>query len=170
MLQKQDLIVMGKVLGPVGLKGFFRVRSYTEREGSLLDYPLWHLHHAGLDAAWYQLDQGRLANNGLQAKLKGINDRDSAQYLTGAIISINREALEDLPEDGYYWDDLVGLSVINRQGCCLGQVRTLMKTGSKDVLVISNKKEVGPDILIPFVALYVDEVRLGEGVIRVDWQ
>lgn len=170
MLQKQDLIVMGKVLGPVGLKGFFRVRSYTEREGSLLDYPLWHLHRAGLDATWYELDQGRLANNGLQAKLKGINDRDSAEYLKGATISINKEALEELPKDEYYWHDLVGLNVISRQGCYLGQVRTLMQTGAKDVLVVSNTKETAPDILIPFVALYVDEVRLEEGIIRVDWQ
>lgn len=170
MLQKQDLIVMGKVLGPVGLKGFFRVRSYTEREASLLDYSLWHLHHIGLDATWYKLDQGRLANNGLQAKLKGINDRDSAEYLKGATISINKEALKELPEDEYYWHDLVGLRVINRQGGCLGQVKTLMETGAKDVLVVSNAKEAALDILIPFVALYVDEVRLEEGIIRVDWQ
>lgn len=169
MLQKQDLIVMGKVLAPVGLKGFFRVRSYTQYQGSLLDYAKWHLHHTDLDAAWYELDQGHLANNGLQAKLKGINDRDNAKYFKGATISINKEALKELPKDEYYWHDLVGLSVINRQGGYLGQVRTLIETGAKDVLVVSNTKEAAPDILIPFVALYVNEVRLEEGIIRVDW-
>ena len=60
--------------------------------------------------------------------------------------------------------------MINRQGGCLGQVKTLMETGAKDVLVVSNAKEAALDILIPFVALYVDEVRLEEGIIRVDWQ
>lgn len=84
------------------------------------------------------------------------------------MISVPREDLPPLEESEYYWYDLVGLEVVNRQGESLGRVKSLLPAGVHDVLVLDGggKKER----LIPFVALYVDEVNINSGTLRVNWE
>ena len=78
-------------------------------------------------------------------------------------------------DDEYYWVDLIGAEVINRQGETLGRVSTLIDTGAHSVLCV-RRPEAGPEVpdtqaerLIPFVAAYVDTVDLAARRIQVDW-
>jgi 16S rRNA processing protein RimM len=100
-----------------------------------------------------------------------VDDRDAADALRGARIFVSRASFPTAQKDEYYWVDLIGLDVFNREGQCLGQVRELLSTGPQTVLVID---EVLPDQtvqrMIPFVAVYIDDVNLPERRILVDWQ
>jgi 16S rRNA processing protein RimM len=76
------------------------------------------------------------------------------------------------PEDGeYYWVDLIGLQVVNRQGVALGEVRDLMATGPQTVLVLQAEED-GKKVerMIPFVSAFVDKVDMAARCITVDWQ
>jgi 16S rRNA processing protein RimM len=67
--------------------------------------------------------------------------------------------------------DLIGLSVVNREGLDLGVVRDLVSTGPQTVVVIEHAQgEAVREILIPFVSVYVDDVDMAQRQIRVDWQ
>lgn len=158
-------VAMGYIKGVFGIKGWVKAAVSTEYTDSLLDYPQWRLskdnHSQMLNVA-----EGKVAGDELHIKFEGIDERDSAFALRGYTIEIDRADFADTEADEYYWTDLIGLSVYNRQQQCLGLIKKLMQTGAHDVLVIEG--EYGQK-LIPFVGHYIDEVRLNEGRVCVDW-
>jgi 16S rRNA processing protein RimM len=105
------------------------------------------------------------------ARCQDIADRDAAQALKGSRIFVARSSFPTAAPDEFYWVDLIGLSVANREGLDLGVVRDLVSTGPQTVLVIEHTQgEVVREILIPFVSVYVDDVDMAQRLIHVDWQ
>jgi 16S rRNA processing protein RimM len=100
-----------------------------------------------------------------------VDDRTAAEALRGARIFISRSSFPTASPDEYYWVDLIGLQVLNRQDEFLGTVRELLSTGPQTVLVMDYEVDGKPqERMIPFVAAYVDDVDLAGRRIRVDWQ
>ncbi len=160
-----DLVVMGHVSGPFGVRGWVRIHAYTEASDSLFGYPIWWL---GRDGNWKacRLLEGEAHSKGLAARLEGVSDRDAALALKGCEVAVPRSEMPEAEPDAYYWNDLVGLRVVNLQGETLGTVDSLFETGANDVMrVVAGEKER----LIPFVGHYVRDVDLKAGEIRVDW-
>ena len=82
-----------------------------------------------------------------------------------------RESFPATSDDEYYWVDLIGLAVVNREGVALGTVSELLPTGPQTTLVLSYEHEGKPcERMIPFVSAYVDKVDLAGRRITVDWQ
>ena len=90
---------------------------------------------------------------------------DQALALRGAIVSVSRDDFPQLAADEYYWTDLIGLKIINKQQELIGIVESLMDTGANSVLVVKGEKQH----LIPFVANYVINVDTQNKCISVDW-
>jgi 16S rRNA processing protein RimM len=100
-----------------------------------------------------------------------VTDRTAAEALRGSRIFVARSSFPTAGADEYYWVDLIGLEVINREDVPLGTVRELLSTGAQTVLVMEYLEEGKvQDRMIPFVAVYVDDVDLKARRIRVDWQ
>ena len=159
-------VILGRIVGLFGVRGWVKVHSYTEPRDALLEYRDWLL---GREEAWrkVELAEGRQHGKGIVVRLRGIEDRDAAAELLGSEIGVDRDTLPE-PEDGrYYWADLEGLTVVGRDGTELGKVAYLMATGANDVLVVDGRVER----LIPFVpGEVILDVDLAAGVIRVDWE
>ncbi|MGQ9685192.1 MAG: ribosome maturation factor RimM [Thiobacillaceae bacterium] len=160
-----ELVVMGRIAAPYGVKGWVKVQPYTEYLDSLLDYPVWRL---GSSGAWrsYRVLDGRPHGRFLLAELEGVGDRDVAERLRGMDVAVARDELPEPGEDEYYWDDLIGLEVVNVSGLSLGRVEGLLETGAHDVLRVVGERER----LIPFTAPIVLEVDPSARRIRVDWE
>ena len=158
------MVVMGHVTGPFGVRGWIKVRTYTETLDSLLDYPVWWL---GKDGNWreYTVLEADVHGKGLIASLEGCASREASEILQGSQIALPRAQLPEADENEYYWSDLIGRSVVNVQGDILGQVSELLETGASDVLVVKGDRER----LIPFVKSVVLEVDLTKDLIKVDW-
>jgi 16S rRNA processing protein RimM len=156
---------MGRIGAPFGIKGWIKVQPYTETRDSLFDYDVWQV---GEGEGWqeFEVEEAAVHGDGLIAKLAGIEDREKAFALRGREIAVNREELPQAAENEYYWSDLIGLTVVTRQGVELGQVAGLMETGSHDVLVVKGERER----LIPFADAYVARVDLPGRRIEVDWE
>ena len=140
--------------------------SFTRPRDAILNYRRWFLGHDG-DWQSLQVEEGKRHGKSIVARLEGIDDRDAAALLIGRDIAVPRQELPDTEDGTYYWADLEGLQVVDRDGTVLGTVAYLLETGANDVLVTEGDKER----LIPFVAgeviLDVDVVK---GVITVDWE
>ncbi len=156
---------MGYIKGVFGVKGWVKVAVSTEYTDSLLDYPQWRLSKDG-HSRMFSVAESKVAGDELQVLFSGIDNRDAAFALRGHTVEIDRADFGDTEDGEYYWADLIGLNVVNRQQQCLGTVSKLLETGAHDVLVVDG--EFGQK-LIPFVAQYIDEVILAEQTIRVDW-
>ena len=162
---QQQWVAMGYIKGVFGVKGWVKVHTSTEYTDSLLDYSQWHLSKDGQTRDMI-IAESKISGDELQVRFEGINDRDEAALLRGYTIEIDRNQFADPGEDEYYWTDLIGLSVINREQVDLGKVTNLMETGAHDILVIDGA--FGRK-LIPFVDKFIDEVKLSELQILVDW-
>jgi 16S rRNA processing protein RimM len=167
-------VTLGRISGLHGIRGWVKVTSYTEPRAALLDYKECLI---GKPGAWSRatLAEGRMQGKSLLARLEGTDDRDSAARHVGAEIAVAREQLPETAPGEYYWADLEGLRVRNRDGRILGRIAYLLATGGHDVIVVQKDKSVDGsaerEVLIPFVpGRYVRGVDLEGEVIDVDWE
>lgn len=159
------LIEVGRIIGAFGVNGWVKVRSLTRVAEDILDYSPWMIESGGY-AGRHRVLASRIQGSVLTVRLEGIEDRDAAIALRGAVISVPREAFPPALPGEYYWADLVGLDVITESGCFLGKVSGLMETGANDVLEVRGDR----NRLVPFVRdQYIKDVSFEEGRIVVDW-
>jgi 16S rRNA processing protein RimM len=162
---EDEPIIMGRIAGPYGVKGWLRVVSYTERPDTLIEYAPWHLRRGNMWIAT-EIAEAKRHSKGLLVRLPDYEDRDRAAELAGVDIGIYRRQLPPAAADEYYWDDLIGLPVVTLDGVLLGTVDHLIETGANDVLVVRGERER----LIPFVrGSVIARIDLDGRMIRVDW-
>lgn len=161
-------LIVGKLNGAYGIKGWVKVYSYTDPKENILNYSPWYLK---LDGQWQQLSiiNGREQGKTVVAQLEGCNDRNMAESYHGVEIAIDESQLPQLEDGEYYWRDLIGLTVVNLAGEELGTVKKMMETGANDVLVVKTASK--EELLIPYVPEYsVMKVDLDSKQITVDWE
>ena len=164
------LIVVGRVVGLFGVRGWLKIVSYTAPVENILNYRPWHLRSidAAPDAPWVEqaVAEGRHQGKGVVVRFEAHHDRDAAQQVLGTEIAVSRDRLPALDAGEYYWADLVGLKVVTLDGIALGVVDHLMETGANDVLVVKGERER----LIPYIpGVVVREIDRAHAVLRVDW-
>jgi 16S rRNA processing protein RimM len=179
-----DALEVGRIGDAWGLKGWFKVLSYASPPEAILSARRWHLRPSGRAPSTLRLPsvleirEVREHGDGIVAIAEGIADRSGAEALRGARIYIGRSSFPQAGADEFYWADLVGLEVANRDGIVLGEVVGLIDTGPHSVLRIAPPRPAqdagGPvaaadERLIPFVSAYVDTVDLAGRRIVVDW-
>ncbi|PKO59769.1 MAG: ribosome maturation factor RimM [Betaproteobacteria bacterium HGW-Betaproteobacteria-18] len=172
-----DAIEVGRITDAWGIKGWFKVLPHSADPEALFSAKSWFLLPTEKGAKTFagvgklNIKEAKTHSNTVVACAQGIDDRSTADSLRGARIFISRSSFPSAQKDEYYWVDLIGLEVINREGVSLGQVRDLLTTGPQTVLVIDKvHDEKTEQIMIPFVAVYIDDVNLNERRILVDWQ
>jgi 16S rRNA processing protein RimM len=160
----ENLVIMGRIVAPYGVKGWVKVLPDTEALDGLLDYQTWQI---GKDDDWksIELKSGKLHNDVLVVKLEGINDRDAAFACKGLQVAVPRDLLPELDDSEYYWSDLIGLAVKNQQGVEFGQIVDVFETGANDVIVVKGEIER----LIPFAEQTIIEVDIKQQTMLVDW-
>lgn len=183
LLQQEDKasekIVLGRITGVYGLKGWVKVFSYTDPMESIVDFSPWYLRPENkTKSPWkkVKLKAGKRHAKTVIAKLEHCNDCDEAQTYIGLEIAIEQSQFDELKDENeFYWRDVIGLRVINQQNIELGVVTKMMETGANDVLVVTSKEatdeETGAkECLIPWTLQQaIIAVDLEQGVIEVDW-
>ena len=161
--KQNDKVLLGRIIGAHGIKGWVKIYSDTDPRDSIFEYQPWLLGSAG---ETIKVVDGRIQGKHLVAELEGITDRESAEALKGKNISIERDQLPELPDTQHYWSDLIGLTVVGSDGKPLGKIKEMVATGANDVMVVSGDRER----LIPFIhGMYVTQVALEDGQVTVDW-
>ena len=155
---------MGRIAAPFGVKGWVKVQPFSDDPGALMDFESWRVGR-GEQQKHFSVEAIQDHGKALVAKLAGVDERDAAYALRGQEISVAKHDLPPPEENEFYWSDLIGLKVVNREGVELGTVDSLMESGANDLLVVKGKREH----LIPFVAAFVGAVDLAGGTIEVDW-
>lgn len=168
----EDYIVLGKVTAPYGIKGWLKIFSYTEPMDQILDYENWLLRN-GAEQKPVTVVGGRSHGKGMVAQLAEVADRNASELLGGYEILVHRSQLPDLADGEYYWHELEGLRVSNRDGVDLGKVSHLISAGSaNDVLVVQGDQDSldREERLIPYLPDQGQTVvDLQAGTITVDW-
>lgn len=166
-----DLIAMGHVSAPHGIKGWVWIHSLTDPASNIFGYRPWYL--KGRDGLRkVKVLDWREQGKGVVALLDISTDRNVAETLRNLEIQVPKSALPELEEGDYYWSDLVDLEVRTESGQLLGTVHSLMETGSNDVLVVQGNEHSldRNERLVPWLpGQVVKNVDLEGRVITVDW-
>jgi 16S rRNA processing protein RimM len=144
------MVIVGKFGKPYGVKGLIKVVSFTHPFVNIIEYQDWHINRP---KPWQKIDvvKIKLHANAIVAEIAGYNDRDAIASLTNAEIAVPRDSLPDLEKGEYYWDELVGLDVVDVSGMSLGQVVDIFSNGAHDVIVIGEQRLMLPYILNRYI-------------------
>jgi 16S rRNA processing protein RimM len=172
-----DAIEVGRIADAWGIKGWFKVLPYSASPEALFSSKRWFLQPAERGAKTFagtvllKIKEAKDHSDSVVATSDEVLDRNAAELLKGARIFVSRASFPTPQTDEYYWVDLIGLKVVNREGVALGAVRELLHTGPQTVLVLAYTED-GKDKerMIPFVSVYIDSVDLAGRRITADWQ
>jgi 16S rRNA processing protein RimM len=173
----EDAVEVGRIADAWGVKGWFKVLTYSAHPEALFSSKEWFLLPTEKGPQVFSgvvslsIQESKVHSDTVVANAIGLDDRNAAEALRGSRIFIARSCFPAAATDEYYWVDLIGLDVVNRQDESLGIVRELLSTGPQTVLVIEYLQDGKLlERMIPFVSVYIDEVSLPSRRIRVDWQ
>ena len=176
-----DAIEVGRIADAWGIKGWFKVLPHSASPEALFSSKRWYLlpPDRPMKAAmpWtgallLKIKEAKDHSDCVVATSLDIVDRNAAEALRGARVFVPRSSFPTARQDEYYWVDLIGLDVFNREGEAMGQVKELLSTGPQTVLVLSytDSQAKEAERMIPFVAAFIDAVDLPGRRITVDWQ
>jgi 16S rRNA processing protein RimM len=173
----EDAVEVARIADAWGVKGWFKVLPHSASPEALFAAKQWFLLPSErgaktfTGAALLKIRQAKDHSDTIVAWAEGVNDRDAAEALRGARVFVPRSSFPSTGNDEYYWVDLIGLQVVNREGVALGEVRELLATGPQTVLVLAYEQDgKSQERMIPFVSAFVDKVELPAKLITVDWQ
>lgn len=181
-----DAVEVGRVTGAWGIQGGIRVAPFSKDPQALFATRTWFVLPPETPVAGprpasaalprvLNVSRAREQGDAVVATAPELPDRNAAEAMKGARIFVPRSSFPTAGDGEFYWIDLIGLAVVNRQGEALGTVTGLIDTGPHSVLRIARPDaaaDAPPDAaerLIPFVAAFVDSVSLADKRITVDW-
>ena len=186
-----DAVEVGRVLGAWGIKGGIKVKPFATDPQALFSSKRWFIQPSefarppGLKPAaplppLLRVVTAKEHGDGVVATAQELPDRTAAEAMKGARVFVSRASFPTPDEDEFYWVDLIGLSVVNRSAIALGDVVGLIETGPHCVLRVQPRAQAqphgqpggapAPEVLIPFVGVYIDKVELAARRITVDWE
>ncbi len=158
------MILIGKIIGTHGIKGYLKIKPYTD----FLDrFDKNKILKIKLDNSLFEflIEDSFVHKDFVCAKLESVDSINDAQKLVSREIFILDDDLRKLDEDEYYVHDLVGLEVKGQDGESIGKIVDVIRLVSNDVFeieLVNNKK-----VFYPFLKDFVEEINLKEGYIRI---
>ena len=158
------LIELGVVGAPFGVRGWVKLRSHTDPPERLLEHLSLQLRLGG---AWraYRIEASGRSGGQLTVKLVGVEDRDAAAALKGAMIGVPRSELPPREDKDFYRADLIGCEVTNLEGERLGVVSHFVEIPAHALMVVRGDREYW----VPAVPQHLRRVDLQARRIIVDW-
>jgi 16S rRNA processing protein RimM len=161
----EHLIILGKVVRAHGIRGAIKVRLDTDFPERLRTYP--HLEWVrGEKRRRCRLRAVSVTGEFGIVQIEGCDDRDQAEQLVGGWLGVAQEQLPELDEDSWYWFELIGYEVRDREGTLVGRCVDLLRVPAHDLLVVRTTED--REVLIPFVTAIVPHVDRSRRTITVD--
>ncbi|MCR4724408.1 MAG: ribosome maturation factor RimM [Clostridia bacterium] len=150
-----DIIKLGKITAPQGIKGEVRVYPYTDKPTRFSE-----IEAVLLNGRRCRIEKARYMKNMAVLKLEGIDDRNAAETMRNRELLLPREELWKQPEDTYFVDDLVGCAVVSEDGAPVGTLKTIHSRPAQDLYEI--EKEDDSSFLLPAVKEFIKDVKTDE--------
>ena len=153
-----DFIVLGTIVRPHGLKGEVKISLSCSGLDRLVSCGSLRLVKDGQELKRVSIIRSFMHPDGdAIVRLKEVVGKEEADSLRGWSLAVPASDKEELPEDSFYLDDLVGLKVVTEKGEDLGEVVEVMENLANGVFVIRKGTE---ERLVPALKSVVREVDL----------
>ena len=168
----KDGVMLGHISAAHGIRGWIKVHSHCQPRQNVFNYQPWRVLKPNGERLEVKVLKSQTNGKTLIAQIEGCTDRNTAETWIGSQIFVEEGQLPKLETGEFYWRDLLGMTVVNLENQCLGQVASFMETGANDVLVVRPEPEdnYSGDRLIPYLfEQVIKEVDIADKVIKVDW-
>lgn len=159
-----DLICVGAISGAYGVHGEVRIKSFCAQPEDIEAYSPLSTEDGTRSFALALI---RPIKNGFVARIAEVATKEEADALKGTQLFARRDQLPHLPDDEFYYTDLVGLEVFDTGGTSLGQVKSVQNHGASDLLEV-HRPGATATVLLPFTKVVVPTVDLAAGRIVAD--
>jgi 16S rRNA processing protein RimM len=159
-----DRICVGAIAGAFGVNGEVRLKSFCSEATDIAGYgPLWTKD----GSRSFTVKLTRPVAGGLGARIPGVTTKEAADALRGTDLYVDRDRLPKLPDDEFYYADLIGLAVRDTGGEEIGQVIAVHNHGAGDILEIRLSGRSSA-LLLPFTFATVPTVNIAGGCLVAD--
>jgi len=159
----EALLLIGRVIGPHGVRGLLKIESYARSEVSLLTAGRIFLRQSLGEISECEILSAIPHKGGVLIRVEGLDSRDQAESYRGAEILIPKAAVSR-EEDEYFWRELIGLRVYLETGRYLGTVKDILETAANDIYVVREGRE---EFLIPAIQDVVKTIDLEKGTMII---
>lgn len=159
-----DRVIVGALGGAFGVHGEVRLKSYCTDPQAIADYAPLYTEDG---RSFAQIVLTGQTKNGLTARIDGIVTKEDADGLRNTNLYAARDVMPSLPDDEYYYADLIGLSVVDTGGTALGEVKNVMDHGAGDLLEVT-VPGTSETVLLPFTREAVPTVDISAGRVVAD--
>ncbi len=163
-----DVLPIGKIVSAHGIAGNVKIRSYAESATIFKSGVLLLIRKNKGEEKTYSVEWAKPHVENVLLSLKGVESRTQAEALVGSQLFIEKKSLPKPADGGYYWFDIIGLSVFTVQGEYIGRVDSILPTGSNDVYIVKNPENRNMEVLIPALSSVVVSIDLEDKTMRVD--
>ena len=162
-MTSKDLIPLGHISGPHGIKGEVLIKTYTEAPENITRYgPLSN--EDGTKTVTLKLV--RVTKRGVIARVEGVTDRTAAEALKGLKLCVVRDQLPEPDEDEWYYSDLIGLDAVDLAGVVIGKVVAMHDFGAGDLMELKLSGQKNTE-LIAFNKTTVPKIDIDTGRVTV---
>ena len=154
-------IAIGKIAGPVGIRGELKVVVLTDFPERFEAGRRLTLKFADDSRREVEVGSARSRKGGMVLKFNDVDSRTDAEALRDAEIVIDETDLTELGSDEFYVFDIIGLKVVTTDGRELGEVEEVLQSGANDVYVTSG------GVCIPALKDVVEKIDPDAGVMVI---
>jgi 16S rRNA processing protein RimM len=152
-----DLVAIGRIERPFGVRGEFKVRSLSDVPGRLEQLKSVQVLNPAGQITDRVVTHVRRAGSTYIMGLADVTTPEEAGMLRGGLIQVPRRPATALSEDVYFECDLIGMTVENERGDEIGVLETILKIPDNHVFVVRRGEE---EVLIPAAKSFVTSVDL----------
>jgi 16S rRNA processing protein RimM len=140
-------LAVGKIRRPHGVAGDVLVELYTDFPQRIKTLKTVF---AGQDHLPLKICRRRIHNDGILLAFDGFETPEQVGRFRNQVLYIRTSEAMDLPAGEFYFHELIGISVVDDNGKCLGEITEIIQTGANDVYVVAN--DTGREILLPAIS------------------
>ncbi len=146
-MNTNDKILVGKIVAPQGLRGEFRIQSFSNNPNDFRTFRI--ISDTFTPEQFHFVRVQNQKSNMVIAKIDTVSDRTGAENLRGTELFIMRSDLPELKQNEFYQHDLIGFTVI-QDGIKIGIVDGFQNFGGGDIIELNNGE------MVSFVGALVD--------------
>lgn len=165
MKKRPDFVSIGVISKAHGIKGEVSITPITDELQQYEELHEVYLNMKQKRREKHTIERGNVRNNKIVVKFFGIDDRDAASALKGAIVEKRGEDCKLLPRDEYYIFDLIGLKVYTVEGMYLGEIAEVLTLTANDVYIVRDGEK---EFLIPAIKDVIKKIDLEKETILID--
>lgn len=157
MQAQEDLVTIGRIERPFGVRGEFKVRSLTDVPGRLDHLTQVHILEQTGQMVDRTVTRVRRAGSAYIMGFAGVSTPEEAGTLRGGLIQVPRASAAALPADVYLECDLIGMTAENERGEVVGVIEAILEIPDNRVFVVRKGTE---EVLIPAAKSFITSVDL----------